>query len=155
LSRIAQNPVAQRLFGLAKALSEATKPESKSALSSNNFNQILKGGANALSGTDSDQAGHKAGAKRHLSEQQWSQMAAQVEERGRRGFQRFVDPKNRRAQGQENYAYAVINEGGKERRNGPKAEPPMSLDEKIAQHDERWKFSPNLRRAAGVKVYGR
>jgi hypothetical protein len=140
---------------LAKALSAASKSDSKSALNGSNFSQIQQGGASSLPGGGSDSAGHKAGAKRHLSQQQWTQMAAQIEERGRLGFARFVDPKNNRRTGGANHAALVVNDGARAASSGPKASPPMSLDERIAQHDERWKFDPNLRHAVGIKIYGR
>jgi hypothetical protein len=35
------------------------------------------------------------------------------------------------------------------------AKAPLSLNERIAQHDERWRLDPSLRKVVGVKVYGR
>lgn len=82
-------------------------------------------------------------------------MAAQLEERGRLGFARFVDPKNSRRTAGANHAALVVNDEARAASSGPKASPATSLDERIAQHDERWKFDPNLRDAVGIKIYGR
>ena len=139
----------------AKRLSEALSPGSSSQISPHNQNKISHGAQNFAQGSSSDDPGHKAGFRRTLSQQQVSQMAAQLEERGRFGARRYVNPQNARSKKQSNYAYAITNEGGAASDLDASTQAPMSHGERVAQHDERWRFNPALRSIVGIKVYGR
>ena len=139
----------------AKRLSEAMIPGTDSALGPAAQRKISQAGTQSAQGFGSDEPGQKAGFKRTLSQQQVTRMAAELEERGRQGMRRFVNPRQGRAGQRSNHAYAITNEGGyvPDMVAAPKQK--LSNSEKIARHDERWRFDPASRIAVGVKVYGR
>ena len=139
----------------AKRLSEAMTPGSASQINPDNRQKVSPGGANFAQGSGSDSAGRKAGFRRTLTQQQVTQMAAAHEERGQAGVRRFVNPQNGRSNRRSNHAYAIANEGSVRRELLAEEKKPLSLPEKVAQHDERWRLDPSLRRVVGVKVYGR
>ena len=126
--------------------------DSSSQINPHQQNKVATGKQTQAGGSKSDDPGRRAGYNRTLSQQDISRLAAELEERGRRGVNRYINPKNRSKK--EGSAFAIANEGTQSFEVYAQENKPVSREEAVAQHDELWRYNRSMREFVGVKVFG-
>lgn len=140
------------LFAAAKRLAASVSAGSSSQINPQNQNKVATGKQTQARGSKSDDPGRRAGYGRTLSQQDISRLAAELEERGRRGVNRYINPKNRSKK--QGSAFAIANEGTQSFEVYAQEKKPLSREEAVAQHDELWRYNRSMRDLVGVKVFG-
>ena len=126
--------------------------DSSSQINPHQQNKVSTGQQTQARGSKSDDPGRRAGYGRTLSQQDISRLAAELEERGRRGVNRYINPKNRSKK--QGSAFAIANEGTQSFEVYAQENKPVSREEAVAQHDELWRYNRSMREFVGIKVFG-